>query len=202
MGESSADPYDGPSGSFPVRGQEGAVTSDRHDPEGAVLRTSDPAQDKQDPPDHLSGRVLDNRYLIGSRVARGGMATVYEANDLRLDRTVAVKVMHPGLGDDDEFAARFVAEARSAAKLSHPNAVGGFDQGNAAGAVFLAMEVIPGHTLRDTIGKEAPLSTARALALLEPMVSALASAHRAGLIHRDVKPENVLIADDGRIKVA
>jgi len=178
------------------------VTSDRHDPEGAVHRTSDPAQDKQEPADHLSGRVLDNRYLIGSRIARGGMATVYEANDLRLDRTVAVKVMHPGLGDDDEFAARFVAEARSAAKLSHPNVVGVFDQGNDDGTVFLAMELIPGHTLRDTIGKEAPLSTARALALLEPMVSALAAAHRAGLVHRDVKPENVLISDDGRVKVA
>jgi serine/threonine-protein kinase len=202
MGESSADPYDGPSGSFPVRVQEVAVASDRHDPEGAVQGTSDPAQDKQEPADHLSGRVLDNRYLIGSRIARGGMATVYEANDLRLDRTVAVKVMHPGLGDDDEFAARFVAEARSAAKLSHPNVVSVFDQGNDDGTVFLAMELIPGHTLRDTIGKEAPLSPARTLALLEPVVSALAAAHRAGLVHRDVKPENVLISDDGRVKVA
>src|SRR4051794_18471618 len=129
------------------------------------------------------------------------MATVYEATDLRLDRTVAVKVMHPGLGDD-EFAARFVSEARAAARLSHPNVVSVFDQGNDDGTVFLAMELIPGHTLRDTIGKEAPLSPARALALLEPVVSALANAHRAGLIHRDVKPENVLIADDGRVKVA
>ena len=97
------------------------------------------------------------------------MATVYEATDLRLDRTVAVKVMHPGLGDDDEFAARFVAEARAAAKLSHPNVVAVFDQGNDDGTVFLAMELIPGHTLRDTIGKEAPLSAARTLALLEPV---------------------------------
>jgi beta-lactam-binding protein with PASTA domain/serine/threonine protein kinase len=184
---------------FPVRVQEVAVTSDRHAPQGGAAQPSDPAQDGSD---HLSGRVLDNRYLIGSRIARGGMATVYEATDLRLDRTVAVKVMHPGLGDDDEFAARFVSEARAAAKLSHPNVVAVFDQGNDDGTVFLAMELIPGHTLRDTIGKEAPLSPARALALLEPVVSALASAHRAGLIHRDVKPENVLIADDGRIKVA
>ncbi len=185
---------------FPVRVQEVAVTSDRHAPQGAADQTGDPAQDS--PADHLTGRVLDNRYLIGSRIARGGMATVYEATDLRLDRTVAVKVMHPGLGDDDEFAARFVAEARAAAKLSHPNVVAVFDQGNDDGTVFLAMELIPGHTLRDTIGKEAPLSPARALALLEPVVSALANAHRSGLIHRDVKPENVLIADDGRIKVA
>jgi len=176
------------------------VTSDRHAAQGGgAERPSDPTQDATD---HLGGRVLDNRYLIGSRIARGGMATVYEAMDLRLDRTVAVKVMHPGLGDDDEFAARFVAEARAAAKLSHPNVVAVFDQGNDDGTVFLAMELIPGHTLRDTIGKEAPLSPARALALLEPVVSALAAAHRAGLIHRDVKPENVLIADDGRVKVA
>jgi serine/threonine-protein kinase len=200
---SAADPYDGTSGSFPVRVQEVAVTTDRHAPQGAD-QAIDPAHDA--PPDsvadHLTGRVLDGRYLIGSRIARGGMATVYEATDLRLDRTVAVKVMHPGLGDDDEFAARFVAEARAAAKLSHPNVVAVFDQGNDDGTVFLAMELIPGHTLRDTIGKEAPLSVARTLALLEPVVSALASAHRAGLIHRDVKPENVLISDDGRIKVA
>ncbi len=206
------DPYDGASGSFPVRVQEVAVASDRHAPQGADQQSGRPAHDAaQDAPrdaapnsgsDHLTGRVLDGRYLIGSRVARGGMATVYEATDLRLDRTVAVKVMHPGLGDDDEFAARFVAEARAAAKLSHPNVVAVFDQGNDDGTVFLAMELIPGHTLRDTIGKEAPLSAARTLALLEPVVSALASAHRAGLIHRDVKPENVLIADDGRVKVA
>jgi beta-lactam-binding protein with PASTA domain/serine/threonine protein kinase len=196
---SRARPYDGASGSFPVRVQEVAVTPDRHAPQGAAGQPRDPAAEATD---HLAGRVLDNRYLIGSRVARGGMATVYEAMDLRLDRTVAVKVMHPGLGDDDEFAARFVAEARAAAKLSHPNVVAVFDQGNDDGTVFLAMELIPGHTLRDTIGKEAPLSPARTLALLEPVVSALANAHRSGLIHRDVKPENVLIADDGRIKVA
>src|SRR4051812_47192786 len=203
MPDSATDPYDGASGSFPVRVQEVAV-SDRHAPQGADQQANDPAHDaaQDSGADHLTGRVLDGRYLIGSRVPPGGMATVYEATDLRLDRTVAVKVMHPGLGDDDEFAARFVAEARAAAKLSHPNVVAVFDQGNDDGTVFLAMELIPGHTLRDTIGKEAPLSPARTLALLEPVVSALASAHRAGLIHRDVKPENVLIADDGRIKVA
>lgn len=154
------------------------------------------------PADALTGRLLDGRYRVGARVARGGMASVYEATDIRLDRTVAIKVMHPGLGDDDEFAARFVREARSAARLSHPNVVSVFDQGDDDGVVFLAMELVVGHTLRDTIGKESPMSPARALALLEPVLSALASAHRAGLIHRDVKPENVLIADDGRVKVA
>ena len=170
--------------------------SDRRDatdpPRGEPAGVSDP----------MVGRLLDGRYRISGRIARGGMATVYEAMDLRLDRTVAVKVMHPGLGDDDEFANRFVSEARSAARLSHPNVVAVYDQGNDDGSVFLAMELVPGHTLRDTIGKEAPMSPSRALALLEPVVSALAAAHRAGLVHRDVKPENVLIADDGRVKVA
>ncbi|MBZ5736792.1 Stk1 family PASTA domain-containing Ser/Thr kinase [Nocardioides mangrovi] len=152
--------------------------------------------------DPMTGRLLDGRYRVGSRIARGGMASVYEATDLRLDRTVAVKIMHPGMGDDAEFAARFVREARAAARLSHPNVVAVYDQGDDDGTVFLAMELIDGHTLRDVIRKESPIPPGRALALLEPILSALASAHRAGLIHRDVKPENVLIADDGRIKVA
>ncbi len=152
--------------------------------------------------DPLVGRLLDRRYRIGPRIARGGMASVYEATDIRLERVVAVKVMHPGLGDDEEFAARFVREARAAAKLSHPNVVGVFDQGEEDGVVFLAMELVPGHTLRDVIRKESPMSPSRALALMEPVLSALAAAHRAGLIHRDIKPENVLIADDGRVKVA
>ena len=159
--------------------------------------------------DPLVGRLLDRRYRIGARVARGGMASVYEATDTRLDRTVAVKVMHPGLGDDQEFAERFVREARAAARLNHPHVVGVYDQGDDTSdgkdTVFLVMEYVPGHTLRDVIRKEAPMPASRALALLEPIVSALAAAHRAGLIHRDVKPENVLIADEahgGRIKVA
>jgi beta-lactam-binding protein with PASTA domain/serine/threonine protein kinase len=165
------------------------VSSDRRVPGTAV-------------PDPMVGRLLDNRYLMGPRIARGGMASVYEATDTRLERTVAVKIMHAGLGDDDEFAARFVREARAAARLSHPNVVAVYDQGDDHGTVFLAMELVSGHTLRDTITKESPMSPLRALALLEPVLSALAAAHRAGLIHRDVKPENVLIADDGRIKVA
>ena len=118
---------------------------DRHARAGGAEAAADP----------LTGRLLDGRYRIGSRIARGGMASVYEATDLRLDRTVAIKVMHPGLGDDDEFAARFVREARAAARLSHPNVVAVYDQGDDDGTVFLAMELIPGHTLRDIIRKEA-----------------------------------------------
>lgn len=155
--------------------------------------------------DRLQGRLLDGRYLVGPRIARGGMASVHEALDVRLDRTVAVKIMHAGLSDSDsdrDFAERFVREARAAARLSHPNIVSVHDQGDDDGTVFLVMELVSGHTLRDVIAKESPMSPARALALVEPIVSALAAAHRAGLIHRDVKPENVLISDDGRIKVA
>ncbi len=152
--------------------------------------------------DPMIGRLLDGRYLVGAQVARGGMASVYEATDLRLDRLCALKVMHAGLGDDAEFAARFVREARSAARLSHPNVVGVFDQGDDQGTLFLAMEYVPGHTLRDLIRSDSPMSSAKALALLDPILSALAAAHRAGMIHRDVKPENVLLADDGRVKVA
>ncbi|WP_322936565.1 Stk1 family PASTA domain-containing Ser/Thr kinase [Nocardioides bizhenqiangii] len=158
------------------------------------------------PDDPHVGRLLDGRYRIGPRIARGGMASVYEAHDTRLDRAVAIKIMHAGLGDattgDEQFAARFVREARAAARLSHPNVVAVYDQGEDRGTIFLAMELVPGHTLRDTIAKEAPMSPERALSILDPVLSALASAHRSGLIHRDVKPENVLIADDGRIKVA
>jgi beta-lactam-binding protein with PASTA domain/tRNA A-37 threonylcarbamoyl transferase component Bud32 len=168
------------------------VQRDGHAQKGDAAVTGDP----------LTGRLLDGRYRVGSRIARGGMASVYEATDVRLDRQVAVKVMHPGLGDDNEFAARFVREARAAARLSHPNVVAVYDQGDDDGTVFLAMEMVQGHTLRDVIRKESPMSPPRAVAVLEPVLSALAAAHRAGLIHRDVKPENVLIADDGRVKVA
>jgi len=152
--------------------------------------------------DPLIGRVLDGRYQVGDRVARGGMATVYQARDLRLDRTVAVKVMHSALAEDPEFVSRFEREARSAARLSHHNVVAVFDQGDDRGTLFLVMEYVPGTTLRDLIRKEAPLDPAKALAVLEPVLAALAAAHGAGMIHRDVKPENVLLADDGRIKVA
>ncbi|WP_350277061.1 Stk1 family PASTA domain-containing Ser/Thr kinase [Kribbella sp. HUAS MG21] len=152
--------------------------------------------------DRLVGRVLDGRYRVGARVAKGGMATVYQALDMRLDRTVALKVMHDGLGDDAQFTRRFVAEARAAARLSNPNVVAVFDQGDDDGTLFLAMEYVPGRTLRDVIREQAPLSPARALDLLTPILSALSAAHDAGIVHRDIKPENVLISDKGAVKVA
>ncbi|HET8602919.1 MAG TPA: Stk1 family PASTA domain-containing Ser/Thr kinase [Marmoricola sp.] len=156
--------------------------------------------------DPMIGRVLDGRYRIGARIARGGMAVVYEATDLRLERPVAVKVMHAGLADDEEFVARFEREARAAARLAHPNVVAVFDQGEDVGpdgpTLFLVMEHVPGVTLRDLVRKEAPLAPGRALTLLEPVLSALAAAHEAGMIHRDIKPENVLITDTGQVKVA
>jgi eukaryotic-like serine/threonine-protein kinase len=153
--------------------------------------------------DPLIGRLLDGRYLVGARIARGGMATVYEATDLRLDRSVAVKVMPHTLSDDGDFSQRFVREAKAAAKLAHPNVVTVFDQGDDAGVLFLAMEYVAGrHTLRDVIRDEAPLSASRGLALLEEILKAISAAHESGIIHRDIKPENVLIDPRGQLKVA
>ena len=152
--------------------------------------------------DPMTGRVLEGRYRVGAKIARGGMATVYEALDLRLDRGCAVKIMHSDLGDDTDFRRRFVREAHAAARLSHPNVVSVSDQGDDDGALFLVMEHVEGRTLREVVRDEAPMPPERALALIEPVLAALSEAHAAGLVHRDVKPENVLIADDGRIKVA
>jgi serine/threonine protein kinase len=152
--------------------------------------------------DPLVGRVLDGRYHVVSRMARGGMATVYEAVDSRLDRTIALKVMHPGLAEDEEFVSRFIREAKSAARLSHPNVVAVYDQGADDGHVFLAMEHVAGRTLRDLLREVGRLRPRHALEVFEPMLAALGAAHQAGIVHRDVKPENVLLSDDGRVKVA
>ncbi|WP_134772909.1 Stk1 family PASTA domain-containing Ser/Thr kinase [Ornithinimicrobium flavum] len=149
-------------------------------------------------------RVLDGRYRVEAEIARGGMATVYRARDLRLDRPVALKVMRADLAHDDAFVRRFVQEARAAARLSHPHIVNVFDQGEDGDAVFLAMELVDGPTLRDVIDHRAPASPRQALSLLVPVAEALAEAHRRGLVHRDVKPENVLLADGHQsgVKVA
>jgi eukaryotic-like serine/threonine-protein kinase len=152
--------------------------------------------------DPLVGQLVDGRYHVTTRLARGGMATVYAAVDTRLTRTVALKVMHVGLGDDTEFARKFDREARAAARLSHPHVVSVFDQGTDGGRPYIVMEYVDGYTLRDVLNAEAPVPPLRALDLLEPVLSALACAHDAGLVHRDIKPENVLISHRGQIKVA
>lgn len=130
------------------------------------------------------------------------MSTVYRANDERLDREVAVKVMSAALSTDPAFADRFAHEARIAARLSHLNAVSVYDQGTDGGHVFLVMELVRGRTLRDLLREYGALSPAVAVSIMEPVLGALAAAHRAGLVHRDVKPENILLADDGLVKVA
>ena len=152
--------------------------------------------------DPLTGRLLDGRYEVGRLIARGGMATVYEALDTRLERTVAIKVMHAALAADAEFVARFIREARSAARLSHPNVVAVYDQGSDGEVVYLAMEFVDGATLRDLLRMRGRLAPQDALAIFEQVLGALGAAHRAGLVHRDVKPENVLLTEDGRVKVA
>lgn len=152
--------------------------------------------------DPLVGAVLEGRYRILGRTARGGMATVYRAFDERLERTVAVKVMHPGIAEDPAFLARFSREAKAAARLSSPYVVAVYDQGVQDGLAFLVMEYVPGRTLRDLIAERGRLTPAEALSVLEPVLVALAAAHRAGLMHGDVKPENVLLGDDGAVKVA
>jgi serine/threonine-protein kinase len=155
--------------------------------------------------DPLPGTVLDRRYRIDAPIARGGMSTVYAGTDLRLDRQVAVKVMAPALAHDPAFTERFVREARTAARLSHPNAVAVFDQGaedtRAGRVVFLVMELVAGSTLRDVLRRRGRLRPDEAVSVLEPVLAALAAAHRAGLVHRDVKPENVLVSADGTVKV-
>jgi serine/threonine protein kinase/beta-lactam-binding protein with PASTA domain len=150
---------------------------------------------------NLIGQLVGNRYQIERLVASGGMATVYLATDQRLDRKVAVKVIHPHLAKDRAFQDKFVLEAKIAAKLSHPNLVNVFDQGTDGETTFLVMEYVQGITLRDALKEYGPLPPVRALEMLAQILSGLSAAHRAGILHRDLKPENVLLADDGRVKL-
>ncbi len=151
--------------------------------------------------DPLLGRLLDGRYKISGRLAQGGMAVVYSAFDTRLDRPVAVKIMHPALAADEDFVGRFRREAKAAAKLSNPHVVAVTDQGQDGDVIFLVMELVEGRTLREVLREAGRLDETEALGFMIPVLEALAAAHRAGLVHRDVKPENVLVAHDGTVKV-
>ncbi|WP_158888790.1 Stk1 family PASTA domain-containing Ser/Thr kinase [Amycolatopsis anabasis] len=145
----------------------------------------------------LVGTLLDRRYRVDRLLARGGMSSVYRGMDTRLDRPVAIKIMDPRFADDRSFVERFEREARSAAKLHHPHVVAVHDQGvdgvGENSRAFLVMELVDGGTLRDLLDEQGALDVPLALSVAEPVLSALAAAHRAGLVHRDVKPENVLI---------
>ncbi len=155
--------------------------------------------------DPLAGRVIDGRYEILSRIARGGMATVYLGRDRRLDREVAVKIMHAHLAEGTsgaDFVARFRREARSAARLDHPGLVAVLDQGVDGELSYLVMEYVDGSDLRRRLRAEGSLTVRDALMTAEMVLDALASAHQSGFVHRDIKPENVLLAKRGRIKVA
>ena len=145
-----------------------------------------------------SGTVLDGRYRLGGLIARGGMSTVYRGVDLRLDRPVAIKVMSPQYVADPAFLSRFEREARVAAGLGHPGVVAVYDQGRDGDLVFLVMELVDGGTLRDLLREKGALPVPVTLSILEPLLAALGAAHAAGLVHRDVKPENVLISARAR----
>ena len=153
----------------------------------------------------LTGELIDGRYQLIRQMATGGMASIYEALDTRLDRKVAVKIMHSHLAQDEQFVERFIREAKAAAALSHPNIVAVQDQGwnqNGTPAIFLVMEMIDGHTLREYLNEQGNLSITDGIKFLLPVLSALSAAHKIGIVHRDIKPENILISKEGRIKIA
>ncbi len=148
------------------------------------------------------GQLLDGRYLVESHVARGGMATVYLARDVRLERLVALKIAHPELARDREFVDRFIGEARAVARLSSPNVVAVFDQGSTGDLNYIVMEYVPGPTLRELLVARGSLNPREALDIIERVLAGLGAAHDAGIIHRDVKPENVLLGNGTSVKVA
>jgi serine/threonine protein kinase, bacterial len=152
--------------------------------------------------DPLAGTLLDGRYRVEAKIATGGTSTVYRGLDVRLDRPVALKVMDSRYSGDVQFLTRFQLEARTVARLKDPGLVAVYDQGLDAQHPFLVMELIEGGTLRELLAERGPMPPHAVAAVLRPVLGGLAAAHRAGLVHRDVKPENVLISDDGVVKIA
>ena len=151
--------------------------------------------------DPFVGQVLESRYQVDELIARGGMANVYRATDLKLGRTVAIKILAGSLANDPSFVERFMHEAKASAALMHPNVVAVHDQGLALGFPFLVMEYVPGKTIREVLAVHGPFASAHALEIMKSVLAGLAAAHDAGFVHRDIKPENVLITNDGQIKV-
>lgn len=146
--------------------------------------------------------LLDDRYRVEEPIARGGMATVHRGHDERLDRVVALKIMHPHLALDEDFRRRFGREARSAARLAHRNVVGVFDQGEDEDRIYLAMELVEGETLRARIVERGRLTVGESLEITAQVLEALVAAHGAGIVHRDIKPENILLDRQDTVKVA
>jgi serine/threonine-protein kinase len=147
------------------------------------------------------GKILGNRYRLLELIGEGGMALVYKAECSLLCRNVAIKILRPQFASDAEFVERFRREARSAASLSHPNVVSIYDVGQEEGLDYIVMEYVPGRTLKDIIKQEAPLSVERSLNITRQIAEGLNHAHHRSIIHRDIKPHNILVTPDGRIKV-
>ncbi|MDL9944395.1 protein kinase [Gordonia sp. ABSL11-1] len=154
------------------------------------------------PADALLGSTLEGRYRIDAPIARGGMSAVYVGVDLRLGRSVAIKVMDSRYSGDPMFLRRFEFEARAVAGLKHPGLVAVYDQGIDDGTAFLVMELVEGGSLRELLRERGPMPPHAVTAVADPVLGGLGTAHAAGLVHRDVKPENVLISDVGEVKVA
>jgi serine/threonine protein kinase, bacterial len=149
----------------------------------------------------IEGTLLDGRYRVATKIATGGTSTVYRGLDTRLDRPVALKVMDSRYAGDQQFLTRFQLEARTVARLKDPGLVAVYDQGLDARHPFLVMELVEGGTLRELLSERGPMPPHAVAAVLRPVLGGLAAAHRAGLVHRDVKPENVLISDEGDVKI-
>jgi serine/threonine-protein kinase len=149
----------------------------------------------------LIGRLVADRYEVQELLGSGGMASVYRAHDTLLERPVALKVLHEHFSSDPEYVERFQREARAIARVSHPNIVTVIDRGSFDGQEYIVFEHVPGETLKDVVEREGPLPVAQALAFARQVARALAFAHEQGIVHRDVKPHNVLVDEDGGAKV-
>lgn len=151
--------------------------------------------------DKYIGKVLDERYRIQSVIGEGGMAMVYKATDLRLDRSVAVKIMRDEMADDEEFRSRFCAESHAVAMLSHPNIVAVYDVSHSDAMEYIVMELVDGITLKQYIDRKGALAWKEAQHFARQIAKALSHAHERGIIHRDIKPQNIMLLRDGTIKV-